>query len=277
MATTKEVKSIMERKTSTNGDMDKKKGGYTTIKHLLEKMAPEIQKALPKHVDPDRIARIALTEVRKTPKLLQCSQASLLGAIMTSAQLGLEPGPTGQCYLIPYYNKKLGSYECQFQIGYKGLLDLFYRADGSLNIDAHEVYENDDFEYEYGLNPVLRHKPSLKNRGNPIAYYAVAHLKDGGYSFTVMSIEDVEKIRKRAKATGFSPWQTDYDEMAKKTVIKRLCKYLPLSIELQRGISNDETTKRNIEQDMSEVADETDWIDIEVAQENQEEQTEESK
>ena len=277
MATTKEVKSIMERKTSVNGDMDKKKGGYTTIKHLLEKMAPEIQKALPKHVDPDRIARIALTEVRKTPKLLQCSQASLLGAIMTSAQLGLEPGPTGQCYLIPYYNKKLGSYDCQFQIGYKGLLDLFYRADGSLNIDAHEVYENDDFEYEYGLNPVLRHKPSLKNRGNPIAYYAVAHLKDGGYSFTVMSIEDVEKIRKRSKSTGFSPWQTDYDEMAKKTVIKRLCKYLPLSIELQRGISNDETTKRNIEQDMSEVADETDWIDIEVAQENQEEQTEESK
>jgi len=275
MATTKEVKSIMERKTTNTPD--KKQGGYTTIKHLLEKMAPEIQKALPKHVDPDRIARIALTEVRKTPKLLQCSQASLLGAIMTSAQLGLEPGPTGQCYLIPYYNKKLGSYECQFQIGYKGLLDLFYRADGSLNIDAHEVYENDDFEYEYGLNPVLRHKPSLKNRGNPIAYYAVAHLKDGGYSFTVMSIEDVEKIRKRSKSTGFSPWQTDYDEMAKKTVIKRLCKYLPLSIELQRGISNDETTKRNIEQDMSEVADETDWIDIEVAQENQEEQTEESK
>lgn len=275
MATTKEVKSIMERKTTNTPD--KKQGGYTTIKHLLEKMAPEIQKALPKHVDPDRIARIALTEVRKTPKLLQCSQASLLGAIMTSAQLGLEPGPTGQCYLIPYYNKKLGSYECQFQIGYKGLLDLFYRADGSLNIDAHEVYENDDFEYEYGLNPVLRHKPSLKNRGNPIAYYAVAHLKDGGYSFTVMSIEDVEKIRKRSKSTGFSPWQTDYDEMAKKTVIKRLCKYLPLSIELQRGISNDETTKRNIEQDMSEVADETDWIDIEVAQENQEEQTEGSE
>lgn len=275
MATTKEVKSIMERKATNTPD--KKQGGYTTIKHLLEKMAPEIQKALPKHVDPDRIARIALTEVRKTPKLLQCSQASLLGAIMTSAQLGLEPGPTGQCYLIPYYNKKLNSYECQFQIGYKGLLDLFYRADGSLNIDAHEVYENDDFEYEYGLNPVLRHKPSLKNRGNPIAYYAVAHLKDGGYSFTVMSIEDVEKIRKRSKSTGFSPWQTDYDEMAKKTVIKRLCKYLPLSIELQRGISNDETTKRNIEQDMSEVADETDWIDIEVAQENKEEQTEESK
>ncbi len=150
----------------------------------------------------------------------------------------------------------------------KGMLDLFYRSEGSLNIDAHEVRENDEFDFEYGLNANLRHKPVLNNRGKTIAYYAVAHLKGGGYSFLVMSMEDIEKVRKRAKAKSFSPWNTDYDEMAKKSVIKRLCKYLPLSIELQRGLSNDETTKKEIDIDMSTVEDQTDWIDIDATETN---------
>jgi recombination protein RecT len=151
----------------------------------------------------------------------------------------------------------------------KGMLDLFYRSEGSLNIDAHEVCENDEFEFEYGLNADLKHKPALTNRGKTIAYYAVAHLKGGGYSFLVMSLEDIEKVRKRAKAQQFSPWMTDYDEMAKKSVIKRLCKYLPLSIELQRGLSNDETTKKEIDVDMSTVEDQTDWIDIDATEPEQ--------
>jgi len=269
MATSNSVKNKLANKKPTNIQTNKNKG-YSTIQNLLAQMTPEIKKALPKHVSAERMARIAFTEIRKNPKLLDCSQASLLGAIMTSAQLGLEPGPTGQCYLIPYYNNKLGSFECQFQLGYKGMLDLFYRAEVSLNLDAHEVCENDEFEFEYGLDAKLKHKPVLMNRGAVIAYYAVAHLKGGGYSFFVMNLEDVEKVRLRAKAKQFSPWVTDYNEMAKKTAIKRLCKYLPLSIELQRGLSNDETTKREIDEDMSMVEDQTDWIDIDASDDNEE-------
>jgi recombination protein RecT len=269
MATINSVKDKLSNKANSNRQTTKN-NGYSTIQNLLSKMTPEIKKALPKHVSAERIARITFTEIRKNPKLLNCSQASLLGAIMTAAQLGLEPGPTGQCYLIPYRNKRLGTVECQFQIGYKGLLDLFYRSEGSLNIDAHEVCENDVFEFEYGLNANLKHKPALTDRGKAIAYYAVAHLKGGGYSFLVMSFEDIENIRKRAKAKEFSPWVTDYDEMAKKTVIKRLCKYLPLSIELQRGLSNDETTKREVDEDMTMVEDQTDWIDIDASDDEEE-------
>jgi recombination protein RecT len=116
MATPNSVKNKLAKKKPTNVQTNKNKG-YSTIQNLLTQMTPEIQKALPKHVSAERMARIAFTEIRKNPKLLDCSQASLLGAIMTSAQLGLEPGPTGQCYLIPYYNKKHGSFECQFQLG----------------------------------------------------------------------------------------------------------------------------------------------------------------
>lgn len=258
MSTTSEIKN----KLSAKAKQGIKPSPYKTIQDLLKRMQPEIQKALPKHMDADRIARIALTEMRKNPKLLQASQASLLGAIMTAAQLGLEPGVLGHAYLIPYYNRKTNSTEVQFQIGYKGLLDLVRRSGEIQNIDVHEVCDNDEFEYEYGLEPKLRHKPALKDRGKAYAYYAVAKFKDGQYSFLVMSKEDVEKIRSRSKSPNSGPWVTDYDAMAKKTVIKQLCKYLPMSIEVQKAIAADETTKQEIREDMvEEVPDETDWID----------------
>ena len=267
MSTTSEVKS----KLSTKAKNGLKASPYKTIQDLLKRMQPEIQKALPKHMDADRIARIALTEMRKNPKLLQASQASLLGAIMTAAQLGLEPGVLGHAYLIPYYNSKTRSYEVQFQIGYKGLLDLVRRSGEIQNIDVHEVCENDEFEYEYGLEPKLRHKPALKNRGEVYAFYAVAHFKDGGYSFLVMSKEDVEQFRRRSKSPNNGPWVTDYIAMAKKTVIKQLVKYLPMSIEIQKAITADETTKREIREDMvEEVPDETDWIDTDYQEVNEE-------
>ncbi len=234
---------------------------YQNIQDLFKRMAPEIAKVLPKHIKSDHLLRVALTEIRKNPKLLECSSQSLLGALMLAAQLGLEPGILGHAYLIPYYNSKTRSTEVQFQIGYKGYIDLVRRSGELQTLDVHEVCRNDVFEYEYGLTPKLMHRPALENRGEVYCYYAIAKLKDGGFSYLVMSIQDVEKFRKRSKSPDYGPWVTDYDAMAKKTVIKQLAKYLPLSTEIQTQIVQDEVTKKEYE-DVFEAADETDWVDI---------------
>lgn len=234
---------------------------YQNIQDLFKRMAPEIAKVLPQHIKSDHLLRVAMTEIRKNPKLLECSSQSLLGALMLSAQLGLEPGILGHAYLIPYYNSKTKSSEVQFQIGYKGYIDLVRRSGELQTLDVHEVCQNDAFEYEYGLEPKLMHRPALENRGAAYCYYAIAKFKDGGFSFLVMSVQDIEKYRKRSKSPDYGPWATDYDAMAKKTVIKQLAKYLPLSTEIQRSMIQDETTKKEYE-DVFSANDETDWVDI---------------
>lgn len=209
-----------------------------TIKDYLKSYESEFAKALPSFLTPERFTRIALTALTKTPKLAQCEPSSFMGAMLEAAQLGLEPNtPLGQAYLIPYGNK------CQFQIGYKGLIDLAYRSEELRSIEAHEVYENDVFDFEFGLNPKLVHKPAIKDRGEVVWYYAVYHLVNGGCGFEVMSREDVEThARKYSKTFNNGPWQTDFDEMAKKTVLKKVLKYAPLKSDFARGISADETT-----------------------------------
>ncbi|WP_044894819.1 recombination protein RecT [Bacillus alveayuensis] len=217
-----------------------------TIAAYLKKMGPEIEKALPKHMDADRMARIALTTIRTNPKLLECSVPSLLGAVMQAAQLGLEPGLIGHCYLVPFKNGKTGQSDVQFIIGYKGMIDLARRSGNIESIYAHAVYSNDTFEYEYGLHPKLVHKPAMTDRGEFIGAYAVAHFKDGGYQFEFMPKEEIEKRRKRSKAANAGPWVTDYEEMAKKTVIRHMWKYLPISIEIQQQAAQDGVVRKDI-------------------------------
>ena len=210
-------------------------------------MGPEIEKALPKHMDADRMARIALTTIRTNPKLLECSVPSLLGAVMQAAQLGLEPGLIGHCYLVPFKNNKTGQSEVQFIIGYKGMIDLARRSGQIENIYAHAVYSNDEFDYELGLEPKLKHKPYMNgDRGEFIGVYAVAHFKGGGYQFEFMPKEEIEKRRKRSKAANAGPWVTDYEEMAKKTVIRHMWKYLPISIEIQQQAAQDEVVRKDV-------------------------------
>lgn len=142
----------------------------------------------------------------------------------------------------------------------KGLIDLAYRSGEITDIQAHEVRENDTFEYELGLNPTLKHIPALKDRGAVILYYAVWHTKAGGYGFEVMSIEDVtEHMKKYSKAAGkgFSPWSTNFDEMAKKTVLKKVLKYAPLKTDFVRAVAQDGTIKSEIVSDMTDMPDET--------------------
>lgn len=239
------------------------------IVDLIKNMEPEIKKALPSVMTPERFMRMALSATNMSPKLLQCDKMTFLSALMNAAQLGLEPNtPLGQAYLIPYWSNKRKKYECQFQIGYQGYKDLFYRNDSNCNADAYVVYENDNFSYELGLNPNITHKPALTNRGNVIAYYSVWKSKTGGYGISVMSKEDMEKFYKDKvepnKKGQSSPWDTDYDAMARKTVLKKNLKYAPLSADIRRLIMNDETVKNDFSVDMSEIVDISDENVIET-------------
>ena len=228
------------------------------IADMINAMKPEIEKALPKVITPERFTRMALSAVNTTPKLAECSQITFLSALMNAAQLGLEPNtPLGQAYLIPYRNK--GKLECQFQIGYKGLIDMVYRNENIQTVQAQCVYENDDFQYELGLDPKLVHKPALKDRGNLILVYALWKSKNGGFGFEVMSKEDVDDHARRFSqsfGSSYSPWKTNYEEMAKKTVIKKCLKYAPLKTDFVMQMNNDESIKSEINVDMSEVVNE---------------------
>lgn len=282
MATKTSEKIKNQLKAKENQEV-KKNGGGNTIATLIRRMEPEIKRALPKHITPERMARITLTAIRNNPELAQAEQMSLLSAVMQSAQLGLEPNtPLGEAYLIPYQNKKKGIIEVQFQMGYKGLLNLAHRTKEYKAIYAHEVYQNDEFHYEYGLNKDLKHIPADIPEGDPIYYYAVYHLQNGGFDFVVWSREKVQQHAKtysQAFAKGWtSPWKSDFDSMAKKTVLKDVLKYAPKSIEFAKALSTDETIKKDISEDMTEVIDVTDWEDrnqqIIEAQEAQKEEGE---
>lgn len=210
-----------------------------TIKDYVSAYQGEVAKALPAVITPERFTRMVTTAITNTPKLADCTPQSFIGAMLNAAQLGLEPNtPLGQAYLIPFGK------QCQLQIGYKGLIDLAYRSGEVKTIQAHTIYENDEWEYELGLDPKLKHIPAKTNRGKPIMYYAVFKLKNGGEGFQVMSKEDVlEHAQKKSKTFNNGPWQTDFDAMAKKTVIKKLLKYAPLKSDFVRAVVQDETVK----------------------------------
>jgi len=255
MATNQDVKNQLANR--ANQPAQQPQSPEQTIAAYLKRMAPEIEKALPSHMNADRMARIALTTIRTTPKLLECNVSSLLGAVMQAAQLGLEPGLIGHCYIIPYGK------EAQFIIGYKGMIDLARRSGNIESIYAHCVYEADEFDYELGLHPKLNHKPATGRRGEMKYVYAVAHFKDGGYQFEVMDKEEIEKRRSRSKAAKNGPWVTDYEEMAKKTVIRHMWKYLPISVEIQQQAAQDEVVRKDLVSEPVSVY--SDAIDINIS------------
>jgi len=215
------------------------KDKVSTVRDLLEKSKAQIALALPRQMTPDRMVRVAMTSIQRTPKLLDCDPRSLVAAIIQASQLGLEPdGALGHAYLVPYGNT------VTFIPGYRGLIDLARRSGQVSTIEACAVYPGDTFIYERGLEPRLIHRPQLTDEDPPqgtLQYvYAVCKLRDGGVQYDVMSKGRVEAIRKRSKAGNNGPWVTDYEEMAKKTVLRRLCKLLPLSVEIQKAVAHDE-------------------------------------
>lgn len=208
-----------------------------SLRSLFDKARPAIADVLPRHLTPDRLIRVTLAAVSRTPLLLQCTPQSILQGVMVASQLGLEPtGVLGSAYLVPYKNNKTGNYEAQLIPGYRGLIDLARRSGQIVSIESHVVYENDKFTYKQGLAPTLDHEPTMGEPGKMIAVYAVAHLTGGGSQFEVMTKAEVDKIRSRSRAGQSGPWVSDYDEMARKTVIRRLAKYLPVSVEFATGL-----------------------------------------
>ncbi|MGR6127884.1 recombination protein RecT [Paenibacillus sp. SER-28] len=218
-----------------------------TIAAYMDKMKYQIAEAMPKHMSIDRLSRIALTTIRTNPKLLECSMPSLMGAVMQAAQLGLEPGLIGHCYIIPYGT------EATFIIGYKGMIDLARRSGNIKSIAAHEVYENDFIELTYGLEEKLQHVPWFlrkeeqpKESGKIIGAYMVAKFNDGGHFIHYMPISEIEEHKKRSKASSKGPWVTDYTEMCKKTVVRSGWKWLPISVEIASAVTQDETVRKDI-------------------------------
>lgn len=198
------------------------------VKQLIVRMTPEIEKALPAHLDATRVARIAVTLIGTNPALARCTPESFLGALMTASQLGLEPGPLGEAYLVPY------GQQVTFIPGYRGLIKLAYQSGMVADIGAHVVRENDEFDFAHGLAPYLTHKPAWRvNRGAPVGVYAAANLANGRQVFVVLAHAQVEAIRHRSRAKDNGPWKTDWDAMARKTAIRQLARWLPMSTDLR--------------------------------------------
>lgn len=262
MSTTDKLAGAIIKKPAASVAAKRMTSKNPIINMLLDpKFKRQMAMALPKSLTADRLTRIVMTEFRKTPALMRCDQESLFGAIMQCAALGLEPGSAlGHCYLIPYGK------QCQLIIGYRGMIDLARRSGQIVSLSAYCVHEADDFHYELGLHPDIHHIPSASAANSPVTFvYAVAVLKDGGAQFEVMSRAEIEKVRAASKAGKSGPWATHWDEMAKKTVIRRLFKYLPVSIEATRAVEIDEKADRG------EGLTEQDWLDAEYVDKGTEE------
>ena len=242
--------------TGANGTaVAKKEEKPKTIFDLIQLSKKQFNNALPQHINTDRFVRIAITTIRLNPKLAKCNPESLIGALMVSAQLGLEPGTLGQCYLIPFENKKAGTVECQFQIGYKGLIELLRRSGQLSDIYSYTVYENDDFNIEYGLSRTLTHKPNFDERGEIKGFYAVAILKDGAKAFEYMTKDEVVKHEEKYRKGSYKNdvWNKNFEEMAQKTVVKKLLKWLPVSVEFLEMAAKDEKSFKVIDDKSTEV------------------------
>lgn len=198
-----------------------------TVRHALESMQGEFAKVLPKHITPERLCRVAMTAVQQTPKLLECDKKSLYAAVMRAAQLGLEPdGILGQAYLIPYGK------QVQFIPGYKGLIDLARRSGDVINIIAKEVYKNDTFRVNWANEIPFEHVPLMEgDRGEVTHFWALARFKDGGFHWDYLTRKEVENIRDRSSGKNNAVWKDFFVEMGKKTAIRRIAKYLPMSVQ----------------------------------------------
>jgi len=217
-------------------ELQKRKADPTAI---LARMNDQIARALPRHLETERFARVALTAIRNDRNLQACfdtaqGQASILGAIMQAATLGLEPGVLGQGWLVPYRRK--GVQECQWITGYRGMIDLARRSGAIKTIYAHTVYQKDEFEFSFGMGGTLKHRPSLEaDRGQLLGVYAFAELEGGAFQYDFLPLSEVQKIKASSAAGNYGPWKDHFEEMAKKTAIRRLFKYLPISVDPEPG------------------------------------------
>lgn len=220
-------------------------GTAGSLKNLLETQRSGIAQALPKHVTPERLIKTLLVAANRTPDLLLCTQASILETINRAAELGLDlSGTLGEAYPVPFNNKIRDSNgerwakQCQLIIGYRGFVKLARQSGEIKRIEADVVYANDDFVFRKGTDARCDFTPFLKgDRGEAVGAYAYVEFKDGGEQFDFMPTQDIEKVRARSKSgsdksgNAIGAWKSDWAEMAKKTIFRRVAKWLPLSTE----------------------------------------------
>lgn len=231
-----------------------------TLAGSIRNMEAQFKLAMPRGMEATQLVRDALTALRTTRNLAKCDQASVLGGLMTCAQLGLRPAVLGHAWLLPFWDKnavtideagrqRKGGYRAQLVIGYQGYRELAHRTGTIASLIGRPVHENDTFDVDYGIADTLVHKPFLTgDRGPAVGYYAIVKYANGGHAFWYMSRTEVEQHRDRyamAKKDGqvVGPWRDNFDEMAVKTVFLRLAKWMPKSTELASAIEADETIR----------------------------------
>lgn len=263
---------------ANNKELAKQPSANEQFKGLLKANWGRIASVAPKHMNQERMFQLALSTYNQTPELAQCSPASVLGCLMKCSSLGLEPSAVdglGRAYILPFFNNKTKQKEATFILGYRGMIALARQSGEIKDISARAVHEGDVFEYEYGLDEKLRHVPSTEPlEGRALTHvYMVAHFKDGGHYIDVMTKDEVDAIRKRSKAgsSSYSPWSTDYESMALKTVIRRAFKYLPVSVESQTAATTDETTPTVVDADgvtvfQGDTYDDAEQVEAEVVE-----------
>lgn len=233
-------------KAAAGKGMAQQQGGKS-LADIIKGQWGKIEAVMPKHLSSERLYQMTVSAINREPKLGECDISTVLSCVMKCSALGLEPSAVdglGRAYILPYRNGKTKRMEATFILGYKGMIDLARRSGELESIAARAVYEGDEFEYEFGLDEKCRHVPHAVDRtpGKLTHVYMVAKFKDGGYYMDVMGKAEVDAIRKRSKAGESGPWVTDYEAMAKKTVLRRAFPYLPVSVEAQGAASADETS-----------------------------------
>lgn len=239
------------------------------LRQKIRAMEGEFKLAMPSGVEASQLVRDACTALSNNPKLAEVNAQSVLGALMTCAQLGLRPGVLGQAWVIPFKGRG------QLVIGYKGLLTLAQRSGNIASIAARTVYAADRFEYEYGLDERLVHRPHRgPERGQAVAYYCIVKTRAGGVTWDVLERAAAEEHRDKfamqrdrdGRIKG--PWVDHFDSMALKTIIIRTLKLAPQDTELRTAIAADESFRLNIDPhaDLVEVAhrDDEDTVDAEL-------------
>lgn len=239
-----DLKTLSPAQIKALGPTERLDYNFKRFRAMVMMRKDELSASMPRHVDANRILRIALTEIRKTPKLLECDVASLLTSVATASSLGLEiGGPLGQAYLVPYGPK------AELVLGYRGMLAMARRSGEIKSIEARPVFEGDAFSYSYGLTPSLVHTPSGETDPTKLrAAYAIAHFKDGGFQLEVMLANEIRKIRDVALAKNFNkgPWKDNESEMWRKTPLRRLMKMLPLSADIAERVDVEDKIERGL-------------------------------
>lgn len=237
-----------------HGTAVEKRDDSNTLQGQIRSMENQFSMAMPKGAEAAQLVRDALTALRMSPKLAECTPATVLGSLMTCAQLGLRPGVLGHAWLLPFYDSKSRSMKAQLVIGYQGMVELAHRSGRIKSLIARTVYSNDTFEVDYGLADNLIHKPATKGaRGEPIAYYAIVKFTSGGHAFLVMTEDEMQAYKKKnamAKTKDgriVGPWNEHYEAMAHKTCVRQLSKWMPKSTDLAQAIEIDEGVRVNVD------------------------------